>query len=150
VDPSGLHVDHVGSLLRPAALKEKRFGVLGVHDADHNLGAHRNDELTKIEDGCIRDVVKLQEECGLKPLCHVPKGKKILLGIVSTKDPKLESKDELTRRIDEAAKHVGMEQLGICPQCGFSTNVFGTEFNVEDESRKIERMVEVADAVWGA
>jgi 5-methyltetrahydropteroyltriglutamate--homocysteine methyltransferase len=65
VDPSGLHVDHVGSLLRPAALKEKRFSLLGTHDADHNLGAHRNDELTRIEGGYIRDVVKLQEKCGL-------------------------------------------------------------------------------------
>src|SRR5262245_53559907 len=63
--PASLTVDHVGSLLRPAQLKEKRFALLGVHDADHNLGAHANSDLTKIEDGYIRDVVKLQEECGL-------------------------------------------------------------------------------------
>jgi len=65
VTPASLHVDHVGSLLRPAALKEKRMSLLGVHDADHNLGAHANAELTKIEDGYIREVVKLQEDCGL-------------------------------------------------------------------------------------
>jgi 5-methyltetrahydropteroyltriglutamate--homocysteine methyltransferase len=85
-----------------------------------------------------------------KPLRHVPKGKQILSGIVSTKNPKLETAEELTRRIDDAAKHIGIGQLGICPQCGFSTNVFGTEFTVDDERRKIERMVEVSDVVWGA
>ena len=373
--PASLHVDHVGSLLRPAALKEKRMSLLGVHDADHNLGAHSNAELTKIEDGYIREVVKLQEDCGLPvvtdgdfrrrswwtdfllsfsglsisydgktpitminasgekrpiagikveeqirphdsgaatsfaflksitdrtakatipgppivhflrdadfvpsvypdidafwhdliaayrseirklteagcrylqidecmlpylcdprhremsksrgddpdklidtytraiseivaekpadvvvavhmcrgnmnafwggdggyepvaeasfnmpnvdvflleydtpragdfgPLRHVPKDKKVLLGIVSTKDPKLESGDELKRRIDDAAKHIDIGQLGICPQCGFSTNVFGTAFTVDDERRKIERMVGVANDVWG-
>ena len=65
MNPSSLHVDHVGSLLRPAALREKRLSLLGVHDADHNLGAHANAELTKIEDGYIREVVKLQEAWGL-------------------------------------------------------------------------------------
>jgi 5-methyltetrahydropteroyltriglutamate--homocysteine methyltransferase len=60
-----LHVDHVGSLLRPAELKEKRFALLGLHDADHNLGAHANRDLTEIENGFIRDVVKLQEDCEL-------------------------------------------------------------------------------------
>jgi len=369
-----LHVDHVGSLLRPAALKEARFRLLGVHDADHNLGAHHNAELTEIENKYIRDVVKLQEDCGLgvvtdgdfrrrswwtdfllsftgltisydgktpitlvnaagekrpiagikvegpikprdsgttasfkflqsvatktpkatipgppivhflrdadfvpgvypdiesfwrdliaayqaeiakladagckylqidecmlpylcdprhramsasrgddpdaliktyawainevvankpkdmtvamhmcrgnmnafwggdggyepvaeasfnmpnvdiflleydtpragdfTPLRHVPKGKKVLLGIVSTKDPKLESRDDIRRRIDEAAKHLDIGQLGLCPQCGFSTNVFGTEFTVDDERRKLEMMVGIAGEVW--
>jgi 5-methyltetrahydropteroyltriglutamate--homocysteine methyltransferase len=375
VNLASLHVDHVGSLLRPAALKEKRLGLLGLHDADHNLGAHANAELTKIEDSYIREVVKLQEDGGLlvvtdgdfrrrswwtdfllsfsglsisydgktpitmvnaagekrpiagikvegkirsgdsgitasfeflrsitdriakatipgppivhflrdadfaplvypevdefwhdlvaayrseikkladagcrylqidecmlpylcdprhremsksrgddpdklietytwaiseiiaekpkdmmvavhmcrgnmnafwggdggyepvaevsfnmpnvdiflleydtqragdfAPLRHAPKDKKVLLGIVSTKDPKLESPDELKRRIDDPAKHIDIRQLGICPQCGFSTNVFGTEFTVDDERRKIERMVGVATDVWG-
>jgi len=376
VTPASLHVDHVGSLLRPAALKETRMRMLGVHDADHNLGAHANAELTKIEDGYIREVVKLQEDCGLPvvtdgdfrrrswwtdfllsfsglsisydgktpitminaagekrpiagikveakikprdsgmtasfaflksitdktakatipgppivhflrdadfvpsvysdidefwhdliaayraeikkladagcrylqidecmlpylcdprhrdmsqsrgddpdqlietytwaineivaetpddmmvavhmcrgnmnafwggdggyepvaeasfdmpnvdiflleydtaragdfgPLRHAPKDKKMLLGIVSTKDPKLESRDELRRRIDDAAKYIDIAQLGICPQCGFSTNVFGTAFTVDDERRKIERMVGLAHDVWGS
>jgi 5-methyltetrahydropteroyltriglutamate--homocysteine methyltransferase len=373
--PANLHVDHVGSLLRPAELKRMRFALLGVHDADQNLGAHANPELSRIEDGFIRDVVKLQEDCGLSvvtdgdfrrrswwtdfllsftglsisydgktpitlinavgekrpiagikitgkisprdsgmtvafkflrsitkkpvkatipgppivhflrdanfvpmvykdidefwddlvnayraeikklaeagcryvqidecmlpylcdprhremskargdnpdrlieryawsineavadkpkdmmvavhmcrgnmnafwgaeggyapvaersfnmsnvdaflleydtpragdfaPLGHVPKSKQILLGIVSTKDPKLESSDDLKRRIGDASEHIDIKQLGICPQCGFSTNVFGTEFTVDDERRKIERMVKVAGEVWG-
>lgn len=369
-----IHVDHVGSLLRPKELKTKRFELLGVHDADHNLAAHGNAQLTEIENGYIREVVKLQEDCGLpfitdgdfrrrswwtdfllsftglsisydgktpitlinaagekrpiagikvggkikprdsgmvksfaflkavtrktpkvtipgppivhflrdadfvpavyadieefwadlvaaykaeirkladagcrfvqidecmlpylcdprhremskargddpdelirvysrvinavvedkpgdmvvavhmcrgnmnafwgaeggyermaetafhmpnvdaflleydtpragdfKPLRHVPKGKQVLLGIVSTKNPALESSDELKRRIDEASKSIAIDQLGICPQCGFSTNVFGTEFTADDQKRKIERMVGVAEEIW--
>jgi 5-methyltetrahydropteroyltriglutamate--homocysteine methyltransferase len=372
---ANLHVDHVGSLLRPAELREQRFKLLGVHDADHNLGAHDNPELKNIEDRHIREVVKFQEQCGLPvvtdgdfrrrswwtdfllsftglsisydgktpitminaagekrpiagirvtgkitprdsgaaasfqflkaitarvakatipgppivhflrdadiapavyadidafwhdliaayrseikkladagcrylqidecmlpylcdprhrelskargddpdklvetyarsindivagkpkdmtvavhmcrgnmnafwgaeggyapiaeiafnlpnvdlflleydtpragdfgPLRHAGKDKKILLGIISTKDPRLESRDGIKRRIDDAAKHIDVKQLGICPQCGFSTNLFGTEFTVDDERRKIERMVEVSREVWG-
>jgi len=372
---ASLHVDHVGSLLRPAELKEQRFKLLGVHDADHNLGAHANAELKKLEDHHIREVVKFQEACGLpvmtdgdfrrrswwtdfllsftglsisydgktpitlinaagetrpiagikvngkitprdsgatasfefvksitdkvakvtipgppivhflrdadfvpavyadidafwhdliaayraeirklahvgcryvqidecmlpylcdprhremsksrgddpdklietyawsineavadkpkdmtvavhmcrgnmnafwgaaggygpiaeisfnmpnvnmflleydtpragdfSPLRHAGKDKQILLGIISTKDPKLEGRDDIKRRIDDAAEHINVEQLGICPQCGFSTNIFGTEFTVDDERRKIKRMVEVSREVWG-
>jgi 5-methyltetrahydropteroyltriglutamate--homocysteine methyltransferase len=84
-----------------------------------------------------------------RPLRHVPKGKQVLLGIVSTKDPALESRDDLKRRVDEASKSLAIDQLGICPQCGFSTNVFGTEFTADDQKRKIERMVGVAEEIWG-
>ncbi len=373
---ANLHVDHVGSLLRPAALRERRFALLGLHDADHNLGTHANAELTAIEDDYIRAVVKLQEDCGLpvvtdgdfrrrswwtdfllsftglsisydgktpitminaageqrpiagikvtgkitprdsglaaafrflkaqttrtakttipgppivhflrdddfvpgvyrdidafwedliaayraevrkaadagcrylqidecilpymcdprhramvqargddpdklvetyarvvnavvaekpadmlvavhmcrgnmnafwgaeggyervaevsftmpnvdaflleydtpragdfRPLRHVPKGKQVLLGIVSTKDPTLESADDLKRRVDEASQYIPIEQLGLCPQCGFSTNVFGSGFTEDDQRRKIDRMVQVADDIWGS
>lgn len=84
-----------------------------------------------------------------RPLRHAAAGKKLLLGIVSTKDRTLETADALKRRIDDAGKHIDIGQLGICPQCGFSTNVFGTEFTIDDERRKIEQMVKVADEVWG-
>ena len=83
------------------------------------------------------------------PLRHVPKGKTALLGLMSTKERELESVDGLRRRIDEAAEHLPHEQLGLCPQCGFSTNVFGTHFTVEDEKRKLDRLVETADRIWG-
>lgn len=84
-----------------------------------------------------------------KPLANVPKGKRVLLGLVSTKDPRLEDPDELKRRIDAAAKYVPLGQLGICPQCGFSTNVFGTAFTEDDEKRKLALLVKVATDVWG-
>jgi 5-methyltetrahydropteroyltriglutamate--homocysteine methyltransferase len=373
---AGIHVDHIGSLLRPKELKSQRFDLLGVHDADHNLGAHANAQLAAVEDGYIRDVVKLQEDCGLpfvtdgdfrrrswwtdfllsftglsisydgktpitlinaagekrpiagikvqgkiaardsgmtksfsflksitgktpkvtipgppivhflrdadftprvyrdidafwedlvaaykveiarlaeagcryvqidecmlpylcdprhremsrsrgddpdklievysrvindivsdkpkdmvvavhmcrgnmnafwggdggyepiaeiafnmpnvdaflleydtpragdfKPLRHVPKNKQILLGVISTKDPKLENADEIRRRIDDASKHIAVKQLGLCPQCGFSTNVFGTEFTIDDERRKLEMMSGLAREIWPA
>jgi 5-methyltetrahydropteroyltriglutamate--homocysteine methyltransferase len=83
------------------------------------------------------------------PLHHVPKGKQVMLGIVSTKDARLEDKSVLKRRIDAAARHVDLRQLGICPQCGFSTNLFGTDFTVEVERRKLTLLVETAAEVWG-
>lgn len=83
------------------------------------------------------------------PLRHVPKGKQAMLGIVSTKDARLEDKTMLKRRIDDAARHVDLAQLGICPQCGFSTNLFGTDFTVDVERRKLTLLVETAAEVWG-
>ena len=83
------------------------------------------------------------------PLRHAGKDKQLLLGIVSTKDPALEESGALKRRIEEAARHADVGQLGICPQCGFSTNLFGTSFTVDDERRKLDRLVEVAEEVWG-
>jgi 5-methyltetrahydropteroyltriglutamate--homocysteine methyltransferase len=374
-DAGHLHVDHVGSLLRPTELREARFRLLGRHDADHNLGPHRNAELTTIEDRYIRDVVKFQEDCGLSvitdgdfrrrswwtdflrgfsglsisydgttpitminadgetkqiagikvegpirprestlaksfaflrsvtertakatvpgppivhflrdadfvpsvygdvdgfwadliaayraeiatlaavgcnflqidecmlpylcdprhrkmsalrgddpdkllatyirildaivaetprnmivamhmcrgnmnaywgaeggyepvaeavfnmanidaylleydtpragdfvPLRHVPKGQQVLLGVVSTKDPRIETKDELKRQVDDAARYVDIAQLGICPQCGFSTNLFGTDFTIDVERRKLTLLMETAAEIWG-
>jgi 5-methyltetrahydropteroyltriglutamate--homocysteine methyltransferase len=83
------------------------------------------------------------------PLRHVPKGKQAMLGIVSTKDARLEDKTMLKRRIDDAARHIDLAQLGICPQCGFSTNLFGTDFTVDVERRKLTLLVETAAEVWG-
>ena len=62
----GFHADHVGSLLRPGVLREARQRLLGAHDADTNLGPHDNAELARIEDDCVREAVRLQEECGLQ------------------------------------------------------------------------------------
>jgi 5-methyltetrahydropteroyltriglutamate--homocysteine methyltransferase len=83
------------------------------------------------------------------PLRLVPEGKVVFLGLMSTKETRVESVDELRRRIDEAAKFVPHGSLGVCPQCGFSTNVFGTHFTEDDEKRKLGRLVEVADKEWG-
>ena len=84
------------------------------------------------------------------PLRHVPPGKRVILGLVSTKTPVLENKDDLKRRIDEAAKHVALEQLGIGPQCGFSSGGGGGQAVTQDETRrKLELVMEVAREVWG-
>ena len=84
-----------------------------------------------------------------KPLRFVPKGKVVVLGLVTTKLPALERKDELKRRIDEAAKYVPLEQLCISPQCGFSSTIEGNKVTVADEIAKLRLVVDVARAVWG-
>ncbi len=85
------------------------------------------------------------------PLRHVPKGKRVILGLVSTKTPVLESKDALKRRIDEAAKHVPLEQLGLSPQCGFSSGGGAGQSVTEDDTRrKLDLVLQVAREVWGS
>jgi 5-methyltetrahydropteroyltriglutamate--homocysteine methyltransferase len=83
------------------------------------------------------------------PLRFVPKGKIVVLGLVTTKRPQLETKDELKRRIDEAARYVPLEQLALSPQCGFSSVIQGNKITVEDEMKKLRLVVEVAREVWG-
>ncbi len=83
------------------------------------------------------------------PLRHVPKGKRVILGLVSTKTPVAENKDALKKRIDAAAKHLGLEQLGIGPQCGFSSGGGGGQtLSADDTRRKLELVMEVARDVW--
>jgi 5-methyltetrahydropteroyltriglutamate--homocysteine methyltransferase len=86
---------------------------------------------------------------GFEPLRFVPPGKCVVLGLVTTKRPQLESKDELKRRIDEAAKYVALDQLCLSGQCGFSSTVEGNDLTLEDEMAKLRLIVEVAAEVWG-
>jgi len=83
------------------------------------------------------------------PLRFLPKGKTVVLGLVSTKLDHMETKDELKRRIDEAAKFAPLDQLCISPQCGFSSTVHGNEIHVETQAAKIRLCVDVARDVWG-
>jgi 5-methyltetrahydropteroyltriglutamate--homocysteine methyltransferase len=83
------------------------------------------------------------------PLKHLPKGKTVVLGLVSTKTPVLESADALMRRIDEAAKYVPLDQLALSPQCGFASTVAGNPVTLEHEKAKLQLVVEVARRVWG-
>jgi 5-methyltetrahydropteroyltriglutamate--homocysteine methyltransferase len=86
---------------------------------------------------------------GFAPLRYLPKGKMVVLGLVTTKSPELESKDVLKRRIDEASKFVPLEQLCLSPQCGFSSTVEGNKLSYDDEVAKLRLVVEVAEEVWG-
>ncbi len=80
----------------------------------------------------------------------VPRGKKIVvLGIMTSKTGELESKDDLKRRIDEAAKYLPLEQLALSPQCGFASTEEGNTLTEDEQWRKLERCVEVAREVWG-
>jgi 5-methyltetrahydropteroyltriglutamate--homocysteine methyltransferase len=86
---------------------------------------------------------------GFAPLRFLPKNKKIVLGLVTSKTPALEAKDALKRRIDEAAKHAAIEQLAISPQCGFGSTAEGNVMTAEQEAAKLRLCVEVATEVWG-
>lgn len=84
-----------------------------------------------------------------EPLRHVPRGRKVVLGLVTTKVGELEDKDSIKRRIDAAAKFVPLEDLCLSPQCGFSSTHHGNALSHDDQWRKLERVVEVAREVWG-
>jgi 5-methyltetrahydropteroyltriglutamate--homocysteine methyltransferase len=83
------------------------------------------------------------------PLRYVPEGRLVVLGLVTTKSPVLESKDDLKRRIDEAAKYVPLEQLCLSPQCGFSSTVEGNSLTRDEQIAKLALIVETAAEVWG-
>ena len=87
---------------------------------------------------------------GFEPLRFVPKGNKmVVLGLVTTKFNVIESKDELKRRVEEAAKYVDIDQLALSPQCGFSSNAVGNLITVDDQIAKIQLVLETAEEIWG-
>ena len=84
-----------------------------------------------------------------EPLLYVPKGKTVVLGLVSTKRPALERKEDLLKRIDEAAKVLPLEQLAISPQCGFASTMEGNLLTEDEQWAKLQMVVDVARDVWG-
>jgi len=86
---------------------------------------------------------------GFEPLRLVPKGKMVVLGLVTSKRPAMEAKDELKRRIDEAAKYVPLENLCLSPQCGFASSEVGNKLTEDDQKRKLELVAETAREIWG-
>jgi 5-methyltetrahydropteroyltriglutamate--homocysteine methyltransferase len=83
------------------------------------------------------------------PLRYLPKGKKLILGLVTTKSGALENPADLKRRIDEAGRFVPLDQLGISPQCGFSSTVLGNKLTIDEQIAKLKLVVQVAREVWG-
>ena len=87
---------------------------------------------------------------GFEPLRFVPRGRKrVVLGLVTSKRAALEAKDDLKRRIDEAAKYVPLDQLCLSPQCGFSSTVDGNALTIDEQKAKLRLVVETAREVWG-
>jgi 5-methyltetrahydropteroyltriglutamate--homocysteine methyltransferase len=86
---------------------------------------------------------------GFEPLRFLPKGKRVVLGLVSSKTARVETADELARRIDEAAEVAPIEQLALSPQCGFASSIKGNPLGPHEQEAKLTRIVEVADRVWG-
>jgi 5-methyltetrahydropteroyltriglutamate--homocysteine methyltransferase len=86
---------------------------------------------------------------GFAPLQQVPRGKAVVLGLITTKQPKLESVDGLRRRIDQAAQYLPLENMAISPQCGFASVAAGNLISMDDQWRKLELVAKTARAVWG-
>ena len=86
---------------------------------------------------------------GFEPLRFVPRGKRVVLGLVTTKTPKLESQDDLRRRIDQAARFVPLENLAISTQCGFAAVAAGNLLTIDEQWRKLELVATTARKVWG-
>lgn len=86
---------------------------------------------------------------GFEPLRLVPRGKSIVLGLITTKEPNLESQDNVRRRIDEASKFVPLENLALSPQCGFASVAAGNLLSMDEQWKKLELVVETARKVWG-
>src|SRR6202011_4469509 len=87
---------------------------------------------------------------GFEPLRHVPEDRFVVLGLVTTKKPRLESVDELRQRIEEASRYLPLERLALSPQCGFASTMEGNHLSYEDQRHKLELVANVARAVWGS
>ena len=84
-----------------------------------------------------------------EPLRDVPEDKFVVLGLVTTKRPVLESMDLLTERVAQAGRYVSMERLGLSPQCGFASSIIGNRISFDDQRNKLELVVKTARALWG-
>ena len=87
---------------------------------------------------------------GFEPLRFVPKGKTVVLGLVTSKGGALESKDDLKRRVNDAARYLDLEQLCLSPQCGFASTEEGNLLTETEQWAKLSLIVEVAEQIWGA
>jgi 5-methyltetrahydropteroyltriglutamate--homocysteine methyltransferase len=99
-------------------------------------------------DGFFIEWEDIKREGGYEALRFVPKGKMVIMGIVNSKVPEVESADSLVRKIESAAKYLDVSQLGISPQCGFASTMHGNELSEAAQWRKLEEMVKAADKVW--
>jgi 5-methyltetrahydropteroyltriglutamate--homocysteine methyltransferase len=86
---------------------------------------------------------------GFAPLRHVPEDRVVVLGLVTTKKPALETEDELRGRIEEASRHLPLERLALSPQCGFASTIEGNRITHEQQLAKLELVSRVARSVWG-
>jgi 5-methyltetrahydropteroyltriglutamate--homocysteine methyltransferase len=87
---------------------------------------------------------------GFEPLRHVPEDRFVVLGLITTKKPRLESANEIRERIHEATHFIPLERLALSPQCGFASTMEGNRISFEDQRKKLELVASVAQEVWGA
>jgi len=157
-DPDRAHLDHIATM--NAALAGRPAGmVVTTHTCRGNFRSRWSAEgsydlvaealFSELDvDGFFLEYDD-ERSGGFEPLRFVPKGKVVVLGLVTSKKPELESPDELKRRIDLAAKFVDLDQLALSPQCGFASRVEGNELTLEDERAKLRLVAETAADIWG-
>jgi 5-methyltetrahydropteroyltriglutamate--homocysteine methyltransferase len=158
-DPDAMLGAYAGAINRMAADRPKGM-TLALHTCRGNYQGHWMAEggydpiAERVFNGIDVDAFFLEYDSpragGFEPLRFVPKDKVVVLGLVSTKTPELESADVLKKRIEEAARYVPLDRLCISPQCGFSSNYLGNPVTIDDEKRKLELVVKVAESVWGS
>jgi 5-methyltetrahydropteroyltriglutamate--homocysteine methyltransferase len=157
-EPDALLNDYIA--LCNAALAERPAGLtIGMHLCRGNnqgkwLGEGGYERVAeRIFGGLDVDYFCLEYDTpragSFEPLRFMPDDKTVVLGLVSTKTPTLESRDALRRRIDAAARYIPLERLCVSPQCGFASTLPGNPLSEEDQRRKLELVVDVARAVWG-
>jgi methionine synthase II (cobalamin-independent) len=150
----GLYIDLINRVVR-----ERPAGVaIGVHMCRGNalgrwIGSGSYEAIAEHAFGALEvDAYFLEYDTaragGFEPLRFVPKGKNVVLGLVSTKTPALEEKKLLRRRIEEAARYVPLEHLSLSPQCGFASHRKGTALTFADQEAKLKLVVETAAEVW--
>jgi 5-methyltetrahydropteroyltriglutamate--homocysteine methyltransferase len=84
-----------------------------------------------------------------EPLADLPEDKLVMLGLITTKKPGLESPELIKQRVTEATRYVAMERLGLSPQCGFASSFIGNKISFEDQRRKLDLVVTAARSLWG-
>lgn len=134
--------------------------TVGVHICRGNRASmwHREGTYDAIADklfnglACDRLLLEYDSERAgtFAPLRFVPKGKVAVLGLITTKHGRVETVDELKRRIDDAARHLPLDQLALSPQCGFASGIGGNLLSEDEQWRKLDVMMETARQVWGA
>ena len=158
IDPDKIH-DEYAKLINDVVKDKPKDMVVGVHVCRGNHASSWAAEggYEPVADALFNrynfDAYFLEydsERAGdFRPLRFVPKGKTVVLGLVTSKSGRLESKDELKRRIDQAAKFVALDQLCLSPQCGFASTEEGNILAEDEQWAKLRMIVEVADEVWG-
>jgi 5-methyltetrahydropteroyltriglutamate--homocysteine methyltransferase len=158
IDPDKIH-DEYSKLINDVVKNKPKDMVIGVHVCRGNHASSWAAEggYEPVADALFNrynfDAYFLEYDSDrsgdFQPLRFVPKGKTVVLGLVTSKEAQLEPKDVLKRRIDEAAKFVALDQLCLSPQCGFASTSIGNLLTVEDEKKKLRLCADVAREVWG-
>jgi 5-methyltetrahydropteroyltriglutamate--homocysteine methyltransferase len=157
-DPAGLQITYAQAINRALADRPKGMTVT-MHTCRGNFrstwfaaGGYQEEVLEGMfsadVDGFFMEYDS-ERAGGFEPLRKLPKGKNVVLGLVTTKSGALEPKESLKKRIDEASRYVPLENLRLSPQCGFSSTHHGNKLTEEEQWRKLARVVEVAREVWG-